>query len=77
MKIKQLTINLNQQEALDLRSLLNGFKDMQNQLGIGEGSSRMILLENLLAVLPRALQCVEPIENTKTGLNIPESVIAR
>lgn len=51
--LKELVISLNGQEAKDLASVLNEFGDMQDQLGIGEESSRMELINKVLSILPR------------------------
>jgi hypothetical protein len=53
MKINNLIIEFDHSEAEALRDLINGFFKMQEQLGCGEGSSRVTLARQLLQILPQ------------------------
>lgn len=56
MKLNSIQLELNHEEALDLRSLLEGFFQMQREKGVGEGSPRITLASHLLDVLPNHLR---------------------
>lgn len=53
MKINKLVLELTHSEAEALRELIDGFFNMQNELGRGEGSRRVTLARELLRVLPQ------------------------
>lgn len=53
--IKKVTLELDDKQALDLRSLLDSFFEYQTQLGFGEGSTRVALAKKLLLQLPQSI----------------------
>ena len=57
--IKSIALELTHDEALALRSLIEGFFKYQGMAGIGEGSSRVTLACQLLKVLPQPLNGTE------------------
>ena len=52
MKISEFVVSFSEEEALALRSLIEGFIKMQSDLGMGEHSRRMTLAVELLSKLP-------------------------